>query len=111
MMKLKLIEPLRELFKDGSSWHLLTRKLADNENKEVRELGTKLGVPEHLIFRHPFPGPGLGIRVLGEVTPSQLRIAREADKIFIDEIMRGTSGKTCNSGCCTEQDLLTPKFD
>lgn len=77
--------------------------MADNENKEVRELGTKLGVPEHLIFRHPFPGPGLGIRVLGEVTPSQLRIAREADKIFIDEI-------TGNSGCCIEQELLTPKY-
>ena len=53
----------------------------------MRELGTKLGVPEHLTFRHPFPGPGLGIRILGEVTPSQLRIAREADKIFIDEII------------------------
>ena len=61
--------------------------MADNENKEVRELGTKLGVPEHLIFRHPFPGPGLGIRVLGEVTPSQLRIAQEADQIFIEEII------------------------
>lgn len=68
-MHLKLIEPLRELFKD-----------------EVRALGTNLGIPEDLVWRHPFPGPGLAIRVLGEVTPEQLRIAREADSIFIDEI-------------------------
>ena len=68
-MHLKLIEPLRELFKD-----------------EVRILGTSLGIPEDLVWRHPFPGPGLAIRILGEVTPEQVRIAREADKIFIDEI-------------------------
>jgi GMP synthase (glutamine-hydrolysing) len=68
-MKLKLIEPLRELFKD-----------------EVRELGTKLGIPEDLVWRHPFPGPGIAIRILGEVTPEQVRIAREADNIFIEEI-------------------------
>ncbi|KAK3174487.1 GMP synthase (glutamine-hydrolyzing) [Lepraria neglecta] len=69
-MHLKLIEPLRELFKD-----------------EVRILGTKLGIPEHLVWRHPFPGPGLAIRVLGEVTEPQLRIVRQADKIFIDELV------------------------
>jgi len=68
-MDLKLIEPLRELFKD-----------------EVRELGTKLGIPEELVWRHPFPGPGIAIRILGEVTPEQVRIAREADYIFIEEI-------------------------
>jgi GMP synthase (glutamine-hydrolysing) len=68
-MNLKLIEPLRELFKD-----------------EVRELGTKLGIPEDLVWRHPFPGPGIAIRILGEVTPEQVRIAREADNIFIEEI-------------------------
>lgn len=68
-MNLKLIEPLRELFKD-----------------EVRELGTKLGIPEDLVWRHPFPGPGIAIRILGEVTPEQVRIAREADAIFIEEI-------------------------
>lgn len=68
-MHLKLIEPLRELFKD-----------------EVRELGTKLGIPEQLVWRHPFPGPGLAIRIIGEVTEEQLRIVREADKILIDEI-------------------------
>lgn len=68
-MHLKLIEPLRELFKD-----------------EVRVLGTKLGIPEDLVWRHPFPGPGIAIRILGEVTPEQVRIAREADNIFIEEI-------------------------
>lgn len=68
-MKLKLIEPLRELFKD-----------------EVRELGTKLGIPEDLVWRHPFPGPGIAIRILGEVTPEQVDIARKADNIFIEEI-------------------------
>lgn len=72
IMHLKLIEPLRELFKD-----------------EVRELGTKLGIPERLVWRHPFPGPGLGIRVLGEVTESQLAIARHADVIFQEEIVAG----------------------
>ncbi|CAH2354054.1 GMP synthase [glutamine-hydrolyzing] [[Candida] railenensis] len=68
-MKLKLIEPLRELFKD-----------------EVRHLGELMGVPHDLVWRHPFPGPGLAIRVLGEVTPAQVKIAREADAIFIAEI-------------------------
>jgi GMP synthase (glutamine-hydrolysing) len=68
-MHLKLIEPLRELFKD-----------------EVRALGTNLGIPEHLVWRHPFPGPGLAIRILGEITPEQLKIARHADMIFIEEI-------------------------
>lgn len=70
-MKLKLIEPLRELFKD-----------------EVRHLGELLGLPEELVWRHPFPGPGIGIRVLGEVTPSQVEIARAADYIFINEIRK-----------------------
>lgn len=69
-MHLKLIEPLRELFKD-----------------EVRALGTNLGIPEELVWRHPFPGPGLAIRILGEINEDQLRIGREADKIFIDEIV------------------------
>lgn len=70
-MKLKVIEPLRELFKD-----------------EVRELGTILNINEDLIWRHPFPGPGIAIRVLGEVTPDQVRIARHADFIYIDEIKK-----------------------
>lgn len=68
-MKLKLIEPLRLLFKD-----------------EVRELGMKLGIPEELVWRHPSPGPSLGIRILGEVNKSQLDILRTADKIYLDEI-------------------------
>ncbi|CAG8638391.1 23408_t:CDS:10 [Dentiscutata erythropus] len=70
-MKLKLIEPLRELFKD-----------------EVRELGKTLNIDEDLIWRHPFPGPGIAIRILGEVTPSQVAIVRAADHIYIEEIKK-----------------------
>lgn len=68
-MKLDLIEPVRELFKD-----------------EVREVGRSLGIPEHFIARHPFPGPGLGIRVIGDLSKERLDLLREADKIFIDEL-------------------------
>lgn len=68
-MKLDLIEPVRELFKD-----------------EVRVVGRELGIPEHFIARHPFPGPGLGIRVLGELSKEKLDLLRDADKIFIDEL-------------------------
>lgn len=68
-MKLKLIEPLRELFKD-----------------EVRALGRLLSIPEHLVGRHPFPGPGLAIRILGEVTREQIAILQHADDIYIEEI-------------------------
>jgi len=68
-MKLDLIEPVRELFKD-----------------EVREVGRALGIPEHFIARHPFPGPGLGIRVIGDLSAERLSLLREADKIFIDEL-------------------------
>lgn len=53
----------------------------------VRELGTKLGIPEALVWRHPFPGPGLAIRITGAIDAAQLRIAREADKIFTDELI------------------------
>jgi GMP synthase (glutamine-hydrolysing) len=66
-MKLKIVEPLRMLFKD-----------------EVRTLGSTLGIKETLIHKHPFPGPGLGIRVLGEVTPEKVFILQKADAIFID---------------------------
>jgi GMP synthase (glutamine-hydrolysing) len=68
-MNLKLIEPLRELFKD-----------------EVRELGRKLNLPEVIIGRHPFPGPGLAVRILGEITGERLAILREADDIYISEL-------------------------
>jgi GMP synthase (glutamine-hydrolysing) len=70
-MKLKLVEPLRELFKD-----------------EVRALGRELDLPERLVGRHPFPGPGLAIRVPGEVTRDRLEILRKADAIYLDEIRR-----------------------
>ena len=68
-MHLKLIEPLRELFKD-----------------EVRVLGTSLGIPSDLVWRHPFPGPGIAIRIIGDVTAEKVRIVQEADEIFIEEI-------------------------
>ncbi len=68
-MKLELIEPLRELFKD-----------------EVRQLGLLLGVPEKIVERHPFPGPGLAVRIVGEVNQVRLDMLREADSIIIDEI-------------------------
>jgi GMP synthase (glutamine-hydrolysing) len=66
---LKLLEPLRELFKD-----------------EVRELGVALGLPYHMVYRHPFPGPGLGVRILGEVKKEYADLLRRADAIFIEEL-------------------------
>jgi GMP synthase (glutamine-hydrolysing) len=68
-MNLKLIEPLRELFKD-----------------EVRAVGRELGLSERIVARHPFPGPGLAVRIVGEITPERLEIIRQADKIFINEL-------------------------
>lgn len=70
-MKLQLLEPLRELFKD-----------------EVRKVGIELGIPKELVYRHPFPGPGLGIRVLGEVDEEKVAILQEADDIFIQELYK-----------------------
>jgi GMP synthase (glutamine-hydrolysing) len=70
-MELELVEPLRLLFKD-----------------EVRRVGEELGLPERMVWRHPFPGPGLAIRIIGEVTHERLEILREADSILLDEIRR-----------------------
>jgi GMP synthase (glutamine-hydrolysing) len=70
-MRLKLLEPLRELFKD-----------------EVRRLGLELGLPSEIVNRHPFPGPGLAVRVLGEVQPAYVELLRRADAIFIEELRR-----------------------
>jgi GMP synthase (glutamine-hydrolysing) len=70
-MALKLVEPLRELFKD-----------------EVRKLGLELGLPADMIYRHPFPGPGLGVRILGEVRKEYADLLRQADAIFIEELYR-----------------------
>jgi GMP synthase (glutamine-hydrolysing) len=66
----ELVEPLRELFKD-----------------EVRALGEVLGLPEHIIWRHPFPGPGLAVRIIGDITPERLRVLRDADEIVLEELI------------------------
>ena len=68
-MRLRLVEPLRELFKD-----------------EVRAIGVELGLPSGLVHRHPFPGPGLGVRILGEVKKEYAEVLRRADAIFISEL-------------------------
>jgi GMP synthase (glutamine-hydrolysing) len=70
-MNLKVIEPLKSLFKD-----------------EVRRVGKELGISPKLLGRHPFPGPGLGIRILSDITPEKVRILQEADDIFIKELLR-----------------------
>ena len=73
-MNLKLLEPLRELFKD-----------------EVRKVGLEMGIPKDMIMRHPFPGPGLGIRILGEVDEEKVEILQNADAIFIEELYKNDS--------------------
>jgi GMP synthase (glutamine-hydrolysing) len=80
-MRLKLVEPFRELFKD-----------------EVRAVGAELGLPDELIWRHPFPGPGLAVRVLGGVTREKLELLRAADVIFVDEITKAGLYRTIWQG-------------
>lgn len=75
----EIIEPLRNLFKD-----------------EVRKVGLELGIPEHLVFRQPFPGPGLGVRILGEVTAEKVKIVQDADAIFREEIARAGLDRELN---------------
>ena len=88
-LHLKLLEPLRELFKD-----------------EVRALGIALGLPPAMVHRHPFPGPGLGVRILGEVRKEYADLLRRADAIFIDEL-QGTqaTARDAAAGLCTEDDV------
>ena len=80
-MKLKLVEPLRELFKD-----------------EVRRVGLALGLPEDMVWRHPFPGPGLAVRIPGCITEDRVRILQNADAIFIEELK--ASGWYRNTSQC-----------
>ncbi|WP_371325421.1 glutamine-hydrolyzing GMP synthase [Dechloromonas sp. ZY10] len=94
-MHLKLLEPLRELFKD-----------------EVRELGVALGLPREMVYRHPFPGPGLGVRILGEVTQKAAQLLQRADAIFIDEL-RSTvaTAHDAVAGLCSEEDVGKSWYD
>ena len=94
-MHLKLLEPLRELFKD-----------------EVRELGVALGLPREMVYRHPFPGPGLGVRILGEVTLKAAHLLQRADAIFIDEL-RATHAteRDVAAGACTTADIGKSWYD
>lgn len=82
-MKFELIEPLRELFKD-----------------EVRELGRSLNIPESMLMRHPFPGPGLAIRIIGEVNQTDLEILRKADAIFLEELHKSNYYSKVWQGFC-----------
>jgi GMP synthase (glutamine-hydrolysing) len=76
-MKLKLIEPLNKLFKD-----------------EVRILGKKMGLPEHMVMRQPFPGPGLAIRIIGNIDSAKIKLVQETDAILQEEIKKACLHKT-----------------
>jgi GMP synthase (glutamine-hydrolysing) len=88
-LNLQLLEPLRELFKD-----------------EVRQLGLALGLPHEMVFRHPFPGPGLGVRILGEVQANFTKLLQRADAIFIEEL-RSTKATRQDAafGLCAEAEI------
>ncbi len=86
-MNLKLLEPLRDLFKD-----------------EVREIGRILGLPEEIVSRHPFPGPGLAVRIIGEITEEKIKILQEADYIFIEELRKANLYNDISQAFC----VLTP---
>ncbi|MGH6611586.1 MAG: glutamine-hydrolyzing GMP synthase, partial [Burkholderiaceae bacterium] len=93
-MNLKLLEPLRELFKD-----------------EVRRLGVELGLPREMVYRHPFPGPGLGVRILGEVKREYAELLRRADAIFIQELratVDAVSGKSWYELCAQAFAVFLP---
>ncbi len=94
-LSLKLLEPLRDLFKD-----------------EVRELGVTLGLPREMVYRHPFPGPGLGVRILGEVRKDYADLLRRADAIFIEEL-RGTVASAADvaAGIASEADVGKSWYD
>ncbi|TES82391.1 glutamine-hydrolyzing GMP synthase [Burkholderia cepacia] len=92
---LKLLEPLRDLFKD-----------------EVRELGVALGLPPEMVYRHPFPGPGLGVRILGEVKREYADLLRRADAIFIEELRNTTAtAQDAAAGLCGEADVGKTWYD
>ena len=92
---LKLLEPLRDLFKD-----------------EVRELGVALGLPRDMVYRHPFPGPGLGVRILGAIDPRHVPLLQQADATFI-ETLRSTlaTEKDLQQGLCSADDLGKTWYD
>ncbi len=82
-LKFELVEPLKELFKD-----------------EVRAIGVELGIPKHMLFRHPFPGPGLGVRILGQIKQEYADILRRADAIFMDELYKNDLYDKVNQAFC-----------
>lgn len=94
-MKLKLLEPLRDLFKD-----------------EVRKLGVELGLDPEMVYRHPFPGPGLGVRILGEVKAEYAKVLQLADAIFIEELRKTkATASDVAAECCREEDIGKSWYD